>query len=273
MELTTRQIQLESLKILKVIDDVARKEGLRYGLFFGTLLGAIRHNGFIPWDDDLDIYMFRNDYEKLKSYFIAHKNELCPLEFFAPETKADYPYLLGRITNSSFKMLAEGENDYGMGTFVDVYPIDGAGNGKHRLLYYRTCLYCTLYALKSKTHFIKPFGKIKTFFKRILFFVSRLCSYESLRKKLRNIANKFPLESSEYVACLLWMDGGKPQIFKKNDLAETVLVDFEGAKFPVPKNYDTVLKKLYGEYMKLPPENERIGHHYYKIFPKCEATK
>ena len=273
MELNVREIQQESLKILKVIDKIAKQEKLQYVLFFGSLLGAVRHKGFIPWDDDLDILMFRPDYEKLKSYFISHQSELEPFEFFCPEFRKDYPYMIGRICNTNFSFVADAEKDCGMGTFVDIYPIDGAGNGKHKFTYYESCLLTTIYALKNKTHFIRPFSKMKVLIKGILFFLCRLFPYAFLQNKLRHLSTKFTLASSEYVACMSWMDGGKPVIFKKEDLEKTVLIDFEDGKYPVVKNYEDFLQQLYGDYMQFPPENERVGHHYYKIFPKTEAKK
>ncbi|WP_222931036.1 LicD family protein [Treponema phagedenis] len=80
-ELSLREIQKESLKVLKLVDYICRQENLTYCLFYGTLIGAIRHNGFIPWDDDIDIVMPRNDYDKLKRYFIDNKDNLKPFVF------------------------------------------------------------------------------------------------------------------------------------------------------------------------------------------------
>lgn len=270
MELTTRQIQEESLKILKIIDEIAQKENLRYSLFYGTLIGAVRHKGFIPWDDDLDIIMFRSDYERLKEYFILHKQELKPFELYCPETKDKYPYIMARIVNTEFKMLSEEGVDLDMGTFVDIYPFDGAGDGTHSFIYRKSCYYTTLYGLKNKKQFIKPFNVIKAFLKRILLFVSNFYSYSYLRKKLYSIGALFDFEQSEYLSCLVWTPYGKPQLYKKSDLEDVVRVDFEDGKFYIPKNYDNILKQLYGDYMQLPPENQRIGHHYYKIYPKSD---
>lgn len=269
-ELSIQSIQKESLKILKIIDRIAQKENLKYSLFYGTLIGAVRHKGFIPWDDDLDIIMFRADYDKLKEYFITHKDELNHYEFFCPETKKDYPYLLGRVVNTDFKMLSDDGKDLDMGTFVDVYVFDGAGDGTHNLVYQKACFYTTLYGLKNKNQFIKPHSGLKAFFKRILYYVAKLFSYENLRKKLYAIASRYDFESSEYLSCLVWTDGGKVQIFKKNDLEDVVSVEFEDGHFMIPKKYDNILTQLYGDYMQLPPENQRIGHHYYKIYPKNE---
>ena len=271
MELSTRQIQEESLKILKVIDSIAQKEKLKYSLFYGTLIGAVRHKGFIPWDDDLDIIMFRSDYERLKEYFILHKEELKPYEFFCPETKEKYPYILGRVVNTKFKMVSENGKDLDMGTFVDVYPFDAAGDGTNNFIYMKSCYYTTLYGLKNKAQFIKPFGVIKTIFKRLLYFIAKFYSYNYLRRKLYRIASMFDFNNSKYLSCLVWTPNGKPRLYKKSDLEDVVRVDFEDGKFYIPKNYDNILKQLYGDYMQLPPENQRIGHHYYKIYPKSDV--
>ena len=270
MELSIRQIQEESLKIMQLIDRIAQKENLKYSLFYGTLLGAVRHKGFIPWDDDLDIIMFRKDYEKLKEYFINHKEELKPYEFYCPETKDGYPYILGRVVNTDFKMVSEDGIDLDMGTFVDVYPFDGAGDGSHSFVYKRACFYSTLYGLKNEKQFIRPHSHIKAFCKKILSYIAKLYSYDYLREKLYETASLYSFDESDYVSCLSWMNNGITRLYKKTDLEDLIRAPFEDCSFYIPKAYDGILTFFYGDYMQLPPENQRVGHHYYKIYPKTE---
>ena len=265
MKLTLLQIQEESKNILIYIDSICRQLNLKYVLFWGSLIGAIRHQGFIPWDDDLDIAMPRKDYEKLKCYFMENKEKCKPFELFSIETRDEYPYMLPRICNTNFHLIAENEKDYGMGTFVDIYPMDGAGNGKHKFLYRKACLSTTLYGMKSRLHFQKTFSWKKNILKRIIYFASKMISVNFLQRKLHEYSKKYDYDDSEYVSCLTWCDGGVPLVCRKDDLFTVETVKFEDISVNIPKSYDSLLKQYYGDYMKLPPENQRIGHHYYYI--------
>ena len=158
MELSTKEIQVKTLEIVKQVDFIAKKLDLKYALMWGTLLGAVRHAGFIPWDDDFDIMMSRRDYNILMDYFKSHKEELEPLVFFSKETRIEYPYMIGRICDTRYHLVSENEKDYGMGIFIDIYPLDGAGNGEHSLTYFKACLCCTLLGMKSRLHFVKTFS-------------------------------------------------------------------------------------------------------------------
>ena len=267
-DLSLKEIQFETLKIMKTIDSICRKENLKYSLFYGTLLGAVRHKGFIPWDDDLDIVMPRSDYDNLASYFKTHANELLPFKWFSYETVPNYPYMIARVCNTDFRMVAENEKDCGMGTFVDIYPMDGAGNGNHVAFYNKAWFFSSMYFTKSRFHYVVPKSLSKKIVKGASFLLSNVYSIEHIRNKLLKFAKKYPYEDSEYIASLTWLVDGKKNVFEKSSFNELVLRDFEDTQFYIPKKYDELLTTRYGDYMQLPPENERIGHHFYKIFRK-----
>lgn len=157
IELSLREVQKISLNILKIVDDICRQEGLTYCLFYGTLIGAIRHNGFIPWDDDIDIAMPRNDYDKLKKYFIKHKDNLMPYVYFDPDTNENYPYMLARICDIRFKIETENEYDFGMGCFIDIYPMDIVSSNKCKRFFvtFIARFQTGLFVIKSKKKLIK----------------------------------------------------------------------------------------------------------------------
>ena len=264
-ELNIKEIQQESLKILIFVDKLCNKLNLNYCIMFGTLIGAIRHNGFIPWDDDIDIVMSRKDFLILQNYFMEHKEELKPLEFFSKDTREKYPYMIGRVCNTNFIMKSEIEEDYGMGTFIDIYPMDGAGNRKNNFYCKKSKLLSSMYYMKSRTRFIPSEKWYLNIPKRIIFALVKLFSFEYLRKELELLVYKFDYDKSIYVANMGCCTDGT---FFKKDFDETIYHDFEGYQIRIPKNYDSLLRRLYGNYMELPPEEKRIGHHFYKIYKK-----
>ena len=127
-ELTLREIQLGELGVLKKLKEICEDQGLRYFLFFGTLLGAIRHKGFIPWDDDVDVGMPREDYEKLLGYFRENSDALLPFRLMHFSTNENYIYPIARICDTRYQVDYSETKEYGLGLFIDIYPFDGWGD-------------------------------------------------------------------------------------------------------------------------------------------------
>lgn len=262
-ELTLDEIQQESFKILLVIKKICEENNFKYFLQYGTLLGAIRHNGFIPWDDDIDLMMPRDDYEKFIEYFYNNREKYAPLEIFNFRYNKDYIYPITRISNSEFKADYDNTKDYGLGTFVDIYPYDG----------YKKSHFIQNFKINYNHHFIYQMGLyemvpvegfVKTILKKSMFKKSRKADINKIIAKQEKLAKKLDYKKCEYVANQNW----DPEPFKREYIDELIMHEFNGIEFPIPKKYDELLKFLYGDYMKLPPENERIGHHYYKIYKK-----
>lgn len=269
-ELSLREIQLETLKNMSVIARICEENKINYCLAYGTLIGAIRHNGFIPWDDDLDIFMLRDDYEKFKTFCFSHMEDLKPYELFTPETHPDYSYMIGRFCNTDFDLVAENENPCGMGIFVDIYPLDGFGSdeGIIRKKAKWIKLPASCYFLVSQKHFKKTERKGLNFLKFFLFFVSKLLGRKFFYKRLIKCSKIFDYEKSKYVACMIWLDEMEKAVFEKKDIENTIFHKFEDTEFRIPANYDKILRQTYGDYMQFPPPEKRIGHHFYKIYKK-----
>lgn len=271
-ELNIRETQAVSLEILKKVADICEQNGLRYVLQYGTLLGAVRHKGYIPWDDDVDIMMPRPDYEALLAYFKEHASELDHLQFFEPRTCKDYPYMIGRISDDRYQIDMDNEKPYGMGVFIDVYPFDGLGNSPKEALDYglkgdRLSSFCyqatrKRYAVETTTSTLRKILKFP------LFLVSKMMGKDYFQEKLSALAGQKPYDQSEYVGCVVWLSGGEKDIFPRKWFDETMLVPFEQYAFRIPAHYDDLLKKIYGDYMQLPPEEDRVGHHNYKVYHK-----
>ncbi len=274
-ELKMREIQAGSFEILKIVSRLCDDLGLTYYLAYGTLIGAIRHKGFIPWDDDIDIWMPREDYQKLINYFIDNRDSLLPLELFSVYNKEEYPYEISRISDTRFVLDVDNEAPYGIGLFIDLYPLDGVGNSEaeYTRLKNKASRYSSLCFLSTRLRYEKGStkSKLKLAIKFPAFLYSKILGKKYWINQLEKMAKASDYKSSAYIGALVWGHDGVKAIFPKGWFADTCIVDFEGEKFKAPMEYEKVLERLYGNYMKLPPEKNRIPHHNYKAFKKEEV--
>jgi lipopolysaccharide cholinephosphotransferase len=271
-ELTIKETQQVSLEILYTITQICEKQGLRYSLIYGTLIGAIRHQDYIPWDDDVDIMMPRPDYEKLLKYLEKHIKDYPYLRVFNCDKCKKYPYMITRISDDRYIIKMENEKPYGMGIFIDIYPYDGLGMTKKEAVKYgmkgdrlsSMCYQATRdhFAIETTTSIIRKIIKFP------IYAIAKLIGKNYFQKKLQRLAGLKAYDKSKYIGCVVWLSGGEKDIFLRKWFDETIFKPFGKYEFRVPKEYDKVLRHTYGDYMKLPPKEERIGHHYYKVYQK-----
>lgn len=271
--ISMQEVQQGSLVILKKIDEICKQLKLKYCLAYGTLIGAIRHKGFIPWDDDVDIMMPRKDYDILIQYFINHKEELKPFEVINPQVNNRCPYTISRISDSRYKLDVDNEDDYGIGLFVDVYPLDGVGNtvDEYKKLKNESSRYASMCFISTRQKVKRENTKssLKMLIKYPAFIVAKILGKNFFMNHLYKMAANCDYDNSKYIGCIIWAsDDGLRGIFPKEWFDEMIDVEFEGDTFKAPKEYDKVLSHGYGDYMKLPPEKDRIAHHYYDAYRK-----
>lgn len=268
--LTIQEIQAVSLEILKAVTDICEELNLRYSLIYGTLIGAIRHQGFIPWDDDVDIMMPRPDYDRLLKYLYNHK--LPNLTLFNRQTCPDYPYMISRISDDRYILEMENEKSVGMGIFIDIYPYDGLGKTKEEAVKYglKGDRLSSLCYQATRKHFAieTTTSTIRKIIKYPVYLISRLIGKDFFQNKLEKLSGVKDYESSEYIGCVIWLSWGEKDIFQREWFDETIMIPFDKYEFRVPKEYDKVLQHEYGDYMQLPPEKDRIGHHYFQAYRK-----
>lgn len=261
-----------SVEIMRTVADICEQENLRYFLIYGTLIGAIRHKGFIPWDDDLDIMMPRPDYDKLLTYLYEHNGEYPHLRVFNHDVCREYPYMITRISDDRYEIVMDNEKPYGMGVFIDIYPYDGLGDTPEEALKYgmKGDRLSSLCYQATRDHFAMENTKslVRKVVKYPVYLFSKICGKDRFQDKLESLARVKDYDHSEYVGCVVWLSGGMRDIFPRKWFDESILHDFGEYQFRIPKNYDQILRHIYGDYMQLPPENERIGHHFYKVFEK-----
>ena len=268
--LTIDQIHKGSLEVLKVIIRICDELNINYYLAYGTLLGAIRHKGFIPWDDDLDIMMVRRDYDRFLQYCYENEEKLHPYRLLFYTTTDYYPYTIPRFSDTRCRM----ENDdpifdvEGMGYFVDIYPLDGIPNNSEEL---------TSAIIRRKKLLLNGYSyavtKMKALTKKnplvaALRGAFRLGSIalgpKFFVRQVEKFAQKYPYDQCDYITNLTWED--ICLAYEKKDFADFALVDFEDIKAKVPVGYDRILRAAYGDYMTPPPKDQQVGHHFYKLY-------
>ncbi|MBP5260569.1 MAG: LicD family protein [Clostridiales bacterium] len=267
-ELSIEDIHECTLDLIVKLDKLCSEIGVKYYVMYGSLIGAIRHKGFIPWDDDFDVIMMRPDYDRFVAYCREHQAELMPLKLLNKDTTDNYPYNISRFSDTSYRMEKEGVSDTEMGLFIDVYVFDGIGNDPQAAVkklarkkkIYNLCTYFSYYKVKDATN--KGFAYQIT--KNILFLYAKNKSPYVFFKKFDKLAGLYDYDSSEYIGEIVWDSYITP--FRKEWFADTVRVPFESIEVPVPVGYDQVLHAEYGDYMQLPPEDKRVPSHFYKLY-------
>lgn len=262
-----RKLQLTELETLNEIIRICKEENLKYFLMGGTFLGAVRHKGFIPWDDDIDISMPRKDYEK---FFEIAPQKLSEGYIYKNFKKGNEKTIyFSRVENT--KMQIEDNSAKIKRTrnaWVDIFPLDGTPNNcvlrqfyKLRLLYRRLLLQYSQFSiivnqdLPNRPFIEKIFIKIGNIINIEKFLSTEKCLY-----KLDKAMTKYDYDKSKYVVNFMGAYKFK-EMFKKEIYDNVAEYDFEGEKLIAPKEYDVVLSQMYGEYMKVPPEYQQNKHH------------
>lgn len=246
------------LESLIEIDRVCNENGLRYYLTGGTLLGAIRHKGFIPWDDDIDVAMPRPDYEQLKK--IAANVFKKKFRFVTVDDDEKYYCRYAKVYHQETTLVEYRHPFYLGGLFVDVFPLDGMPTdllqGRKHFTKYRKKLNVLniLYTRPKVNSIINLLRYVRQSIYKLVFNI-----YEQI-KILDRIAQTYSYEDSEYIVNFSGAYGER-EITKKEYFDEYLLTEFEGYKFRIPKGYHMLLKGLYGDYLQLPPKEKQVSHH------------
>ena len=271
LEMSLREIQLAELDILKKFKSICNDLNLKYLLCSGTLIGAVRHEGFIPWDDDIDVAMPREDYEAFLEYTSRNSSQLAPYFTCHYRTDSEYIYPIIRFCNSDYKVDYHGIEGFGRGLFIDVYPLDGCGKTLiTSRMYMRKCqVHMLLMSLAGRADFEQSGkGAIATAIKRAMFNYAHAKGVGKLLKKYDEMCKSKRYANNKYVAITLWADVGMREIARKAELADLIPMKFEDELFMAPKEYHLILSRHYGDYMVLPAESERVSHHNYNAYKK-----
>ncbi|MBQ3904931.1 MAG: LicD family protein [Eubacterium sp.] len=263
--MSLEEIQQALLTILLKIKEICDENGLRFYLAYGTLLGAYRHKGFIPWDDDIDIHMPRPDYEKFIDYCVEHKDELGSFEIMHYKTNRKYIYPFAKFSDSRYVFDCPKETDYGLGLFVDIFPLDGNTDKVFRLWKLRK-LYIRMIYVASNRSVQKSDNIIKTvLFKYPVYLLCKAIGSRRLIMLSDRFSRRYSFDDATYVTSTCWDN----RRFEKKDFETPCYLDYCGEAMPAPNPPEKALTEVFGsDYMTPPPPEKRQAHHLYRAYRK-----
>lgn len=254
------ELQEVQLEIAVEVKHICEKLNLQYFLIGGTLLGAVRHKGFIPWDDDFDLGMPRKDYDKFIQYCSNDLNAKYYLHCHETDPKYWLNYAKIRKNGTVFEEKFLSKIDTHKGIFIDIFPLDNVIGPTSRVLALQSKLigHLTFIIYKKRGLDIKYNFNRK---QRILYLIMKSFQIASIAKLQQRIMTIYANRSTDY-----WVSFGSSyshitETMPKEKYLPSKDLEFEGILFKVPANYDYVLTRLFGDYMVPPPDKLRVGRH------------
>ena len=262
------ELQKCQLEILKEFIRVCKKHNLQYYLVGGSCLGAVRHQGFIPWDDDIDVAMPRKDYDK----FITLQNEFSKPYFIQTyKTDKNYIYNYAKVRNNDTTYIENffASTQMNHGVWIDVFPIDGMSYEEKPAASFAKKVKSTwhqvwlmyLPSLKRKLRFKTLWKDIPLNIVAYLFFFLNVGHYRN--KMVDRKVTKIDYDKAVLVGNLFGTNA-KKEAMPKEIFEEGSVATFEGIEVLLPKDYHRYLTLLFNDYMKLPPVDKQVGHHHDK---------
>lgn len=253
-------VQSKLLDILSWFHEFCINNNLRYYAIGGTLLGAIRHEGFIPWDDDIDVGMPRNDYKRLLELAASIPQ---PYLLETPQSDAkDFVYAFSKIYNTDTTLIEKGKKNIKRGIYLDVFPLDGLGNSieEAKRQFARTSKLVKKLAVR-----VSPVRKGRGFLKNCAVVLSRciphlVLSDKKLAQRLDKVASEIPYDESVFVGNIV-CNYKINHILRRDYFGTPTLYKFENIEICGAEDYNGYLTQAFGDWQKLPPENERVSLH------------
>ncbi|WP_294633407.1 LicD family protein [uncultured Bacteroides sp.] len=263
-EIGIEELKKLQLDILINVRDFCDAKGIMYYLAYGTLLGAVRHKGYIPWDDDIDIMMPREDYNRFLKEFNGYYKDL---EVLAPELDLNYYAPYANVVDKRTLLVEQSLNHKDIGVKIDIFPIENIPDDEVK--YQRICKESeSLNRMRSSKVACLSFYKGSEWLKlAIKKFLYSLKSFSKIQKRIIDLAKKSNFGDDRFVDCIVFITI-KNRKFPRTCIQGFELMDFENQKFKIPKDYDKCLKALFGNYMQLPPVEKRVMRHNFKAYWK-----
>ncbi len=260
-ELSIEELRSRQVRVLNQVVDFCEEQGLRYFLCGGTLLGAVRHKGYIPWDDDIDIMMPREDYDKLIFNF-----KVDGLTMFSSRVRGDYYYPFAKVSDDEtviYEHMFLGQSEY-YGVNIDVFPIDSFPNDHKEQKKFLRRMYWLRKLLRQKR--VKRTGVfIDDTLRKIGRFLMKRYSVQVLSNLIAKHATTYNDQDTDYRGIIVWGYGSK-EVCRTQVFEGDTKVEFEGKEYNAPAGYKEYLSTVYGDYMQLPPLEKQKRPHIFKAF-------
>lgn len=248
------------LQILDVVADFCKKNKINYWLNCGTLIGSIRHKGYIPWDDDIDLGMLRKDFNRFGELFNLENNRY---KFYCYENNNNFLYAYGKVLDTNTVLYEPDRKGNKLSVNIDIFVYDNVPNNDKEIkkMYMKRDIYTLLNTIRISHN---PRGNI---FRKILVhmvrFILGIFPKDFFVKRIVKNAKKYSNIKSDQVGNFT----GYERILAQKELVINCIEgEFEGKKYNIPKGYDKWLRLFYDDYMQLPPEEQRVTHHKFEAY-------
>ena len=270
MEINENDLKIWKQKLLRILDFfvmTCEQNNIKYYCCGGTALGAVRHGGYIPWDDDIDVIMPRADYDKFEQ--LMNNMNYDEFEMISVYKNSNYYYPFNKLCLKQTSLIELDNQPYVEGLYLDIFPIDGCSENLSEFSKMLKSYRILSWKLEAKSVPFQ-FSSILTYLKRkyysILkplpfYFIKSLLNRKKIIGDLNKISLRYSYDSSDYVVVYSGSYGKKERI-KKEWLGNGIIVDFENIRVRIPTNFDAYLSHIYGDYMKMPPKEKQVGHHF-----------
>ena len=263
-ELTLQELKEIEFEILKMFDAFCKENNITYYLSHGTLLGAIRYKKFIPWDDDVDLLIPREDYERMITLF----QDTDRYHLFAPEKDPKYRYPIAKLCDmTTRKVEFDCNNGLELGVDIDLFPLDAWDDDlecakKEAAYIYKNMYYLSLSKMKKP----KTDNPLKGFVMSLIMAFHKMRGSRHYIDNILRASYKEGQKGNRYLGCKAWCVYGEKGIIPADVFSETVDIEFEGEMFPAPAGWDTYLTCLYGDYLPEPPKEKQKTHHNFNAY-------
>ena len=262
--LDLKEIKEIELGILLHFKSFCEKNHIRYYLSNGTLLGAVKYRGFIPWDDDIDVFVPREDYDRLVRLYSDSET----YKLFSLERCSKFRFPFAKLCDMTTRKEEE-ESDSGLpqGLDIDIFPLDcTCANREETEAVIVKNQNNIEHLIWSKLRFTKSRSIIRSAGKLLVMGLHRLYGAARICRRMIRIAQTHGGAQPDYVGCLVWPIYGAREIIPAEAFSQTGTVEFENERFPAPAGYDTYLRSLYGDYEQDPPPEKQKTHHKFTAY-------